>query len=87
MSSWPLPTTRAERRVRVTSVTVAGSTARVGAPVRLRIAVAGEPEPPRESAAKRMSESGIRAARLKGLRERDPALDAAADELDLEIVE
>ncbi|HEX6643462.1 MAG TPA: DNA polymerase III subunit gamma/tau [Gemmatimonadales bacterium] len=61
--------------------------ARVGAPVRLRIAVAGEAEPPRESAAKRMSESGIRAARLKGLRERDPALDAAADELDLEIVE
>jgi hypothetical protein len=34
-----------------------------------------------------MSESGIRAARLKGLRARDPALDAAADELDLEIVE
>jgi DNA polymerase-3 subunit gamma/tau len=61
--------------------------ARVGAPVRLRIAVAGETEPPRESAARRMSESGIRAARLKGLRERDPALDAAADELDLEIVE
>jgi hypothetical protein len=34
-----------------------------------------------------MSESGIRAERLKGLRARDPALDVAADELDLEIVE
>jgi DNA polymerase-3 subunit gamma/tau len=61
--------------------------ARVGAPVRLRIAV-GEPvDAERESPASRMSESGIRAARLKGLRERDRALDAAADELDLEIVE
>jgi hypothetical protein len=29
----------------------------------------------------------MRSARLKGLRSRDPALDAAADELDLEIVE
>ena len=29
----------------------------------------------------------MRSARLKGLRGRDPALDAAADELDLEIVE
>jgi hypothetical protein len=59
--------------------------ARVGGPVRLRISVAAEPdaEPP----SRRMSESGIRAARLKGLRERDPALDVAADELDLEILE
>jgi DNA polymerase-3 subunit gamma/tau len=60
---------------------------RVGGPVRLRIAVAEQAEPERASPAARMSESGIRAARLKGLRERDPALDAAADELDLEIVE
>ena len=59
----------------------------VGAPVRLRVdapanggAGAGEP-------ARRLSESGMRSARLKGLRSRDPALDAAADELDLEIVE
>ena len=61
--------------------------ARVGGPVRLRIAAEAPVESRRESPAARMSESGIRAARLKGLRERDPALDAAADELDLEIVE
>ncbi|HEU4828057.1 MAG TPA: DNA polymerase III subunit gamma/tau [Gemmatimonadales bacterium] len=61
--------------------------ARVGGPVRLRIAVDAPDESEREAPAARMSESGIRAARLKGLRERDPALDAAADELDLEIVE
>ncbi len=60
---------------------------RVGAPVRLRIALEAPVETGRESPATRMSESGIRAARLKGLRARDPALDAAADELDLEIVE
>ena len=60
---------------------------RVGAPVRLRIALDAPVETGRESPATRMSESGIRAARLKGLRARDPALDAAADELDLEIVE
>ena len=61
--------------------------ARVGGPVRLRIALDAPAEAERESPATRMSESGIRAARLKGLRARDPALDAAADELDLEIVE
>jgi DNA polymerase-3 subunit gamma/tau len=61
--------------------------ARVGAPVRLRIAVDAPSDGERESPASRMSESGIKAARLKGLRERDRALDAAADELDLEIVE
>jgi DNA polymerase-3 subunit gamma/tau len=61
--------------------------ARVGAAVRLRIAVAEPAGADRESPATRMSESGIKAARLKGLRERDRALDAAADELDLEIVE
>ena len=61
--------------------------ARVGAPVRLRIAVDAPADSERASPASRMSESGIKAARLKGLRERDRALDAAADELDLEIVE
>jgi len=61
--------------------------ARVGGPVRLRIALDAPSEAERESPATRMSETGIRAARLKGLRARDPALDAAADELDLEIVE
>ncbi len=36
---------------------------------------------------KRLSAEGLRADRLKGLRVRDPALDAAAEALDLEIVE
>ncbi len=56
-------------------------------PVRLQVnapAGAGSPAapPPR-----RMTDESIRADRLKGLRARDPALDRAADELDLEIVE
>jgi hypothetical protein len=34
-----------------------------------------------------MTDESIRADRLKGLRSRDPALDRAAEELDLEIVE
>jgi hypothetical protein len=37
--------------------------------------------------AQRLTEGGLRAERLKGLRSRDPALDAVADELDLEIVD
>ena len=59
----------------------------VGTAVKLRV-VAGEggtpggPEGP-----KRMSEASIRADRLKRLRAKDPALDTAADALDLEIVE
>lgn len=54
----------------------------VAQPVRLRIAVRSGAEAPR-----RMSEAMLRAERLKGLRARDPALDAAVDALDLEIVE
>jgi DNA polymerase-3 subunit gamma/tau len=45
---------------------------------------------PEESASprpRRMSDSGARAERLQTLRKKDPALDAAADELDLEIVD
>jgi len=56
----------------------------VGAPVELVVA-GGDAEatqPP-----KRLSAEGLRADRLKGLRVRDPALDAAAEALDLEIVE
>ena len=56
----------------------------VGAPVELMVAeaetAAGQPP-------KRLSAEGLRADRLKGLRVRDPALDAAAEALDLEIVE
>jgi hypothetical protein len=36
---------------------------------------------------RRMSDAGARAERLKTLRKKDPALDTAADELDLEIVD
>ena len=56
----------------------------VGAAVELVVAegdVTAAPAP------KRLSAEGLRADRLKGLRVRDPALDAAAEALDLEIVE
>ena len=58
----------------------------VGAPVRLRV---GPPagQVPSEPPARRMSQASIRADRLKGLRARDAALDTAADELDLEILD
>ena len=58
----------------------------LGTAVRLRVA----PEASRSAdttPARRMTDESIRADRLKGLRARDPALDRAADELDLEIVE
>jgi DNA polymerase-3 subunit gamma/tau len=54
----------------------------VGAPVRFEVQGA-----PVASAPVRVTEAAMRAERLKALRRRDPALDAAADELDLEIVE
>jgi len=56
----------------------------VGGPVELAVADsdAAPAQPP-----KRLSAEGLRADRLKGLRVRDPALDAAAEALDLEIVE
>jgi hypothetical protein len=56
----------------------------VGASVELQVAEgdAVQPQPP-----KRLSAEALRADRLKGLRVRDPALDAAAEALDLEIVE
>jgi len=58
----------------------------VGAPVRLRL---GPPagQAPAEAPARRMSQASMRADRLKGLRARDAALDTAADELDLEILD
>ncbi|MEO8225782.1 MAG: DNA polymerase III subunit gamma/tau [Gemmatimonadota bacterium] len=58
----------------------------VGAPVRLRIG-SGAPSASAEPRARRMSEASIRADRLKGFRAQDAALDTAADELDLEIVD
>ncbi len=58
----------------------------VGSAVRLRVTTHSEPAPP-AVVPRRMTDESIRAERLQGLRARDPALDRAADELDLEIVE
>jgi hypothetical protein len=58
----------------------------VGAPVRLRMG-AGPAAAPSDPRTRRISDASIRADRLKGFRAKDPTLDAAADELDLEIVE
>ncbi|HET9512791.1 MAG TPA: DNA polymerase III subunit gamma/tau [Gemmatimonadales bacterium] len=59
--------------------------ARLGSPVTLELmqgpAAAATERP------KRMSEAALRAERLKTIRGSDPALDAAVDELDLEIVD
>jgi hypothetical protein len=59
----------------------------VGGPVRLTVAdaapVGGAPAP----RARRLSESEARAERLRVLKARDPALEAAADSLDLEVLE
>ena len=58
----------------------------VGASVRLRVGggpATAAPDP----RTRRISDASIRADRLKGFRAKDPTLDAAADELDLEIVE
>jgi len=58
---------------------------RVGAPVTLAVE-AGE-RPAVAERPQRLSEGALNAERLKGLRGVDPALDAAVDELDLEIVD
>jgi hypothetical protein len=55
----------------------------VGTAVELRVEGQGAPT----ARPQRLSGEALRADRLKGLRARDPALDAAADALDLEIVE
>ena len=59
----------------------------LGQPVRLRVtaAPAGAQSPPAKP--RRMSESTLKAERLREFRAKDPALDTAADALDLEIVD
>jgi len=59
-----------------------------GQPLRLRIteSQAAEGSPPQPKP-RRMTEASIKADRLKAFRTRDPALDTAADALDLEIVD
>ena len=59
----------------------------VGQPVRLRVVSGSSPDAGTPAAPRRMSEASIRADRLTNLRAKDPALDTAADALDLEIVE
>jgi len=61
----------------------------VGQAVRLRVASGSLPDAGTSTAAapRRMSEASIRAERLSHLRAKDPALDTAAEALDLEIVE
>lgn len=65
----------------------------VGQPVRLRVVTGGgigageSGQGGSGPAPRRMSDAAARAERLRQVRSRDPALDAAADELDLEIVD
>ncbi|HEV8151075.1 MAG TPA: hypothetical protein VGP61_12910, partial [Gemmatimonadales bacterium] len=56
--------------------------ARVKVRIALKPAATGQTERP-----KRMTDEGLRAERLDRLRRLDPALDTAANELDLEIVD
>ena len=55
-------------------------------PVKVRLAVEAPPGGPAERP-KRMTDEVLRAERLERLRRVDPALDTAANELDLEIVD
>jgi DNA polymerase-3 subunit gamma/tau len=82
----PLFGDRLEQQAQTVERIVAGF---VGEPVRLQVSVAGAggggaAEAPRP---KRLTQEGLKADRLKGIRAKDPSLDAAADELDLEIVD
>ncbi|MGI9040557.1 MAG: DNA polymerase III subunit gamma/tau [Gemmatimonadales bacterium] len=59
-----------------------------GRPLRLRITESGAAEgSPAQPKPRRMTEASIKADRLRTFRTRDPALDTAADALDLEIVD
>jgi len=59
----------------------------VGTVVDLRLEGGDAQAPGAKARPQRLSDQTLRADRLKGLRARDPALDAAADALDLEIVD
>jgi DNA polymerase-3 subunit gamma/tau len=58
-----------------------------GEPLRLRIAQAGQVGGAGIPAPRQMTEESIKADRLRNFRAKDPALDTAADALDLEIVD
>ena len=71
-----------ERQARVVEAVLAAA---LGGQVRLKVSGPGaESDAPRP---RPITEASARADRLSGLRRRDPALDAAATELDLEIVD
>ena len=59
----------------------------LGEAVRLRVTSDQAAGAPAQAKPRRMSESGLKAERLREFRSKDPALDTAADALDLEIVD
>jgi DNA polymerase-3 subunit gamma/tau len=59
----------------------------LGQPVKLRVTAPAPPEGVAPAKPQRLSDSGIKADRLREFRAKDPALDTAADALDLEIVD
>jgi DNA polymerase-3 subunit gamma/tau len=59
----------------------------LGESVRLRVTTAEGSGPVAQGRPRRMSESSLKAERLREFRSKDPALDTAADALDLEIVD
>jgi DNA polymerase III subunit gamma/tau len=59
----------------------------LGQPVKLRVTAPAPTEGATPPKAQRLSDSGIKADRLREFRSKDPALDTAADALDLEIVD
>jgi DNA polymerase-3 subunit gamma/tau len=59
----------------------------LGESVRLRVTTSGGAGAGSEARPRRMSESSLKAERLREFRSKDPALDTAADALDLEIVD
>jgi hypothetical protein len=59
----------------------------LGQPVRLRVTATPASPEAQPNKPRRMSESSLKAERLREFRSKDPALDTAADALDLEIVD
>jgi hypothetical protein len=59
----------------------------LGQPIRLRLVSAPALEGGSQTRPRRLSDSSIKADRLREFRAKDPALDTAADALDLEIVD
>jgi hypothetical protein len=59
----------------------------LGQPVRLRLVASPPSEATPQPRPRRISDSSIKADRLREFRAKDPALDTAADALDLEIVD